>query len=76
MTRMPFRGRVTAALGLVLLATVVLAAVLVPPLGLAQLTLLAFLLPVAAIPLPRAPVRARAAGSSQSPRDPRAPPLS
>ncbi len=76
MTRGLFRSRVGAALGLVLLAAVMFAAVLVPPIGLAQLTLLAFLLPIAVARLPRAPARVRASASPRPQCDPRAPPLS
>ncbi len=71
-----FRSRVATVLGLVLVAAVMFAVVLVPPIGLAQLTLLAFFVPIVSSPLTRAPARVRVSGSPRPPCEPRAPPLS
>jgi hypothetical protein len=63
-------------IGLVLVVATAMAAVLLPPIGLAQVTLLAFLLPIASTPFVSVPILPGVRESSRPLPNPRAPPHS
>jgi hypothetical protein len=76
MRRKPCPSRVATVIGLVLVVSTMVAAVLVPPIGLAQVTVLAFLLPILSMPFVSVPILPCVHRLSRLPHGPRAPPHS